>query len=285
MRTIDTALQAHLETGTTTLAWCWRITRSDGMVLGFTDHDRDLVFDGVTHEAESGFTATEARDSIGLSVDNLEVDGAVSSDRLDADDLARGRYDDATIEIFRLNWADVAQRALIRSGTLGEVRQAGIAFSAEVRGLTHRLQQPRGRLYQHTCDAAVGDARCGVDLTAPAYRGDGRIMAVQAPRRFLVSGLDAFAAEWFARGQLVFVGGGNDGVRLEIKTHGVGDLGVVIELWNEPPQAVAVDDAFAVTAGCDKHIATCRQKFANAVNFRGFPDMPGNDFVLSPAGA
>jgi hypothetical protein len=66
MKTLSPALQAHLDTGATTLCWCWRLTRRDGVKLGFTDHDRDLVFDGTTFEAAAGFTATEIKDAVGL---------------------------------------------------------------------------------------------------------------------------------------------------------------------------------------------------------------------------
>ena len=40
MKSLPTGMQAHLDDGTTTLAWCWRIQRADGAVFGFTDHDR-----------------------------------------------------------------------------------------------------------------------------------------------------------------------------------------------------------------------------------------------------
>ena len=36
--------------------------------------------------------------------------------------------------------------------------------------------------------------------------------------------------------------------------------------------------AFAL--GCDRALATCRDRFGNVPNFRGFPHIPGNDFVL-----
>jgi uncharacterized phage protein (TIGR02218 family) len=141
MKILPTALQAHLDTGTTTLAWCWRITRADDAGFGFTDHDRDLAFDGTVFEAATGFTASEIKDALGLAVDNLEVSSALRSDRLNEDDLAAGLYDDAAVEIWRVNWADTDSRVLMRSGSLGEVRRSGAAFTAEVRGLAHYLQQ------------------------------------------------------------------------------------------------------------------------------------------------
>ncbi|HEY7270556.1 MAG TPA: DUF2163 domain-containing protein [Dehalococcoidia bacterium] len=283
MKSLPAALQAHLDTGTTTLAWCWRVTRNDGTRLGFTDHDRDLVFDGTVFEAATGFTASEIKDALGLSVDNLEVSSALKSDRLGEDDLAAGLYDDAAVEIWRVNWTDTEQRVLMRSGSLGEVRRSGAAFAAEVRGLAHYLQQPKGRLYQSGCDADLGDPRCGIDLANPAFRGAGSVLAAASPRLFAASGLAAFAAGWFTRGLVTFTSGANAGRAQEVKRHTLSGSDATIELWQPMASAIAPADTFIVTAGCDKQFSTCKAKFANAVNFRGFPHMPGPDYVLSVA--
>jgi uncharacterized phage protein (TIGR02218 family) len=282
MKSLPPALAAHLATGATTLAWCWRLTRGDGTRLGFTDHDRNLAFDGTTFEAASGFTATDIKDAVGLAVDNLEVSSALRSDALNEDDLAAGLYDDAAIEIWRVNWADPAQRVLMRSGSLGEVARSGLAFTAEVRGLAHYLQQPKGRLYQYGCDADLGDVRCTVDLDDPAFRGTGTVAAASSPRLFTATGLDAFATDVFTRGLLTFTTGANAGRGQEVKRHVAGSE-ATLELWQPMAHPIAAGDAFTVTAGCDKHFATCQAKFANAVNFRGFPHMPGNDFLTAVA--
>jgi uncharacterized phage protein (TIGR02218 family) len=283
MKTLPPALQSHLNTGTTTLAWCWRLTRADGTRLGFTDHDRDLAFDGTVFEAATGFTATEIKDALGLSVDNLEVSSALKSESLDEDDLAAGLYDDAAVEIWRVNWADTGQRVLMRSGSLGEVRRSGAAFTAEVRGLAHYLQQPKGRLFQSGCDADLGDARCGIDLDDPAFRGTGTVLTATAARLITASGLSSYAAGWFTRGLVTFTSGANAGRSQEVKRHTLAATTATIELWQPMALAIAPSDTFTVTAGCDKRFATCQAKFANAVNFRGFPHMPGNDYVLAVA--
>jgi uncharacterized phage protein (TIGR02218 family) len=200
MKSFPPGLQAHLDSGATTLCWCWRLTRRDGAKLGFTDHDRDLVFDGTTFEAATGFTASEIRDTVGLSVDNLEVESALTSGRLSEEHLAAGLYDDARVEIFRVNWQVPEQRVLMRAGSLGEVSRAGASFRTEVRGLAHYLQQPKGRLFQYTCDADLGDARCGVNLLAASYRGTGTVAVLKSARSFTATGLDGFADGWFTRG-------------------------------------------------------------------------------------
>jgi len=283
MKLLPPALQSHLASCTTTLAWCWRMVRNDGIRLGFTDHDRDLAFDGTIFEAATGFTASEIKDALGLSVDNLEVSSALKSNRINEDDLAAGLFDDAAVEIWRVNWADTDQRVLMRAGSLGEVRRSGVAFTAEVRGLAHYLQQPKGRLYQSGCDADLGDSRCGIDLSNPAFRGTGTVLSAPSPRLFTASGLSTFAAGWFTRGLVTFTTGANVGRSQEVKRHTLAGTQATIELWQPMVHVVAPDDTFAVTAGCDKQFATCKAKFANAVNFRGFPHMPGPDYILAVA--
>lgn len=282
MKSLPAGLQAHLDSGATTLCWCWRITRRTGERLGFTDHDRDLTFDGTTFEAASGFSASEIRSSVGLGVDNLEVESALVSARLSETSLAAGDFDEAAVEIFRINWNNTAQRVLMRKGSLGEVRRTGSAFSAEVRGLAHYLQQPKGRLFQYGCDAELGDIRCGVDLSAPSQAGAGSIIAADSDRHFTVTGLAVYASGWFTRGLLTMTSGINSGRAREVKRHAVRNGSVQIELWQPLGSAPAPGDTFTITAGCDKTLATCREKFANAINYRGFPHMPGNDFLASP---
>ena len=282
MRALGAGLQAHLGSGATTLSQCWRLETSQAQVLGFTDHDEDIVFGGVTYEAATGFDASSIEASLGLSVDNLDVAGALRSDRLSAAKLAAGDYDNAAVEIWRVNWADPSQRVLMRRGHLGEVSHGDLGFSAEVRGLAHLLNQPHGRVFSHGCDAVLGDARCGVNLAAASFRGVGAVIVAEQGMRLTVSGLATFAAGWFARGLLSWTSGANAGHRMDVKHHRVPVAGThVLELWQPMSAAVSAGDGFTVTAGCDKQFATCRVKFANAVNFRGFPAMPGNDFVGS----
>ncbi|MEL7486438.1 MAG: DUF2163 domain-containing protein [Pseudomonadota bacterium] len=281
MRTLDPAFEAHLTSGATTLCRCWRITRRDGVVLGFTDHDAALSFDGATFQPETGADGAALAESADFAVDNAEIEGALSADALSAQDLAAGRYDGARVDIWRVNWAAPDQRLLLKSGVVGDVSRRGSAFTAELRGPAHALDQRTGRVYQRLCDAVLGDERCGVDLDDAAFVGAGVVIDVIDATRFLASGLEAFDANWFAHGALSWVSGDNAGARGHIASHGDGPTGAALALWTPPGVAIAVGDAFAVTAGCDKRHQTCTDKFANLVNFRGFHLMPGNDFAVS----
>lgn len=281
MRAVPSALQAKLDSGVTTLARCWKVTRRDGVVMGFTDHDRDLPVDGVTCRAGTGFAGSEATSRFDLSVDGAEISGALADEQLTEADLAAGRYDAAGIETWLVDWSEPSLKLLTARGTLGEVKRETNAFTAEVRGLADALSQESGRLYTSRCGADLGDQRCKIDLTAPGFRGSGAVVAVDGTSGLVASGLGSFADGWFSAGRLSWTSGANAGLSIEIKLHGVTDGMVRLTLWQAMAEPVAPGDTFTVTAGCDKRFATCRDRFANTDNFRGFPDIPGNDFLIA----
>jgi uncharacterized phage protein (TIGR02218 family) len=283
LKTLHPPFAAHLASGATTLAYCWRITRRDGVVLGFTEHDENVVYAGTTFQASTGFTASQIQQGLGLSIDNFTASGALSSLSITETDLLAGRYDDASVELFWVNWADPAQGVTIAKGNLGEVKRQGLAFTAEFRSLANRLNQPIGGLYQRTCSAVLGDSKCRIDLTKSAMHGTAVSQTAGAVREIIVAGLSGFAADWFTNGVMTFTSGANDGLSFEIKNH-LRTSGVdIIELWNAPEFPIVIGDSANMTAGCRKTFNVCKAKFQNSANFRGFPHIPGNDRVTSIA--
>lgn len=280
MKLLPSGMQAHLDDGTTTLAWCWRIERADGAIFGFTDHDRPLEIAGISYEPDTGFVASEIRASADFSVDGQDAEGALRSDRITETDILDGRWDNAVIEVWRVNWENVAQRVLMRRGNLGQIRRGKQVFVAEVRSMTHFLNQPVGRTYQYYCDAELGDGRCGINLAAPGYSGSGSVAAVSGDRGFTTAGLGGFAANWFALGRVEWTSGANAGRRAEVSIHAVAVGVATITLIEAPVRAIAPGDGFFIQAGCDKQFSTCGSKFANGVNFRGFPSIPGDDTIV-----
>lgn len=275
MRELPEALAARLASGVTTLAHVWRITRRDEAVFCFTDHDEPLAFDEQICEPMIGLSAGAIEKSAGLNADSASFAGALNSDAITEEDIARGLWDGARVDLYRVDWSAPALRVHLFAGFLGEVRRGVQAFEAELRGLQARLNVPVGRVFSRFCDADVGDARCGKDIETSAFRADAVVSEVLAGGGFRVGGLSAFANGWFARGRLTWAGGGES----EVAAHRVNDGNVVIELVDPPGFALEVGAAFVVHAGCDKRFATCRAKFDNVMNFRGFPHMPGNDAI------
>lgn len=279
MREIPAKLQARLDGGATTLARCWHLVRRDGVVMGFTDHDEAIEFGGVICEPGSGFGPSAVEQSSGLSADSHEVSGALTSDRITADDIARGLYGGAEVTLFLVDWQEPEVRVLLSRGLIGEIRRGDALFEAEIAGLADRLGQPFGRAYLPGCSARLGDGECGVDLMQPEYRGLGVVTELRGSQLFMASGLGGFSRDWFAGGRLVWRSGANEGLEGHVKAHPVGGEKAVVELWLSPPMGPAVGDEFEVFAGCDRTAAMCSAKFDNMLNYRGFPQMPGDDAV------
>ncbi|WP_212525982.1 DUF2163 domain-containing protein [Actibacterium sp. MT2.3-13A] len=274
-------LLAHLGTGATTLCRCWAVTRRDGVVMGFTDHDRELSFDGIAFRPNTGLTARALTQTTGLSVDNTEALGALSDDAVREADLLAGRYDGAGVRAWLVNWTAPEQRAIQFQGTIGEVTRSGGAFQAELRGFAEALNQPQGRVYQKPCAAVLGDASCGFDLGQLGYATERAVEEVAEARVFRFAGLAGFEPRWFEAGRLRVLDGEGAGVIGIIKNDRYKGGVRVVELWQSLRLPVAAGDRVRLEAGCDKRAETCRLKFNNLLNFRGFPHVPGEDWLIS----
>lgn len=279
MKQFPATLAARLADGATTFCRCWRIVRADGVILGLTDHDRPLTVDGTTYSPADGAEATSDVSAGDFAIGGLDLSGALSASGLTGEDLAAGRYDGARIELRLVDWSDPAVFALLRTGTLGEVALSDGAFRVEVRGAAEALSRITGRTLAPGCDADVGDDRCRVTLATPAFTATGTVLSDPGEGRLVVDGLAAFAGGWFTFGRLTVESGAAAGFSAGIKRHGVEDDGAAIDLWTLPPAPLA-GATVRLTAGCDRRFDTCAGKFANTLNFRGCPHIPGNDVAL-----
>ena len=279
MKTLTGSLAAHVAGEVTTLATCWKVTRADGAVYGFTDHVGDLAIAGVSYLAATGHTASAVQTSAAMESDNLEVQGLLDGTIITASDLRAGKWDGAEVEIFQVNYRDPAGGANpLRKGVLGRHRKGALRFEAELMGLGHKLQQSIGRLYLPACNADLGDARCAVDLgTFPDGTVNGTLTAVASRIQVTDAGLSQ-AAGWFTHGRFEFTGGANVGWVVDVKTHAGGG---VLTFQEPSPVLAGLADAYTLTAGCDKTHTTCFSKFNNIVNHRGFPHLPGLDKLIN----
>jgi uncharacterized phage protein (TIGR02218 family) len=274
-------LSARLAAGAAALCRCWAVVRADGVVFGFTDHDRDLAFEGITFHADSGMSARALAQSTGLSVDNTEALGALSDSAVTEEDIVAGRFDGAEVRAWLVDWTDVAARQMLFRGQIGELTRSGGAFTAELRGLTEALNQPQGRVYQAVCSAVLGDAACKVDLAAPGYAAERAVETVKEGRIFHFADFAGFDDRWFEKGRLEVLSGAAKGLVVVVKNDRLSALSRTIELWEALPTPVATGDLLQFTAGCDKRADTCRLKFHNLLNFRGFPHIPGEDWLTT----
>jgi uncharacterized phage protein (TIGR02218 family) len=280
MLDISASLQSKLDQSVTTFCHCWRVQRHDGAVLGFTDHDMDILFNGVRFLSGGGFEASQVETAIGLSAASGEVIGAFSHASITEADLRNGLYDGASVEVWLVDWMAVDDRVLLDVSIIGEVRHTDSTFNAELRSQASLFDQQRGGAYQKVCAAELGDSRCKVDLLSAAYR---RVATVDSFTGGVIIATFQPPVEegFFTGGALLFSGGENQGARFTVKSHLNFDTRAHISLWTAPAGAVSPGTPIILIAGCDKRSTTCHKRFLNIVNFRGFPLMPRNDTLLT----
>ena len=180
MITLPPALESHVQLESTSLCFCWKVTRKDGVKSGFTDHDETLVFDAVSFEPESGFNASSAESALGLAVSSMDVEGALSSAGITEAELSSGIYDGAEVETWLVNWQDIVRaRQAARRLMSRRSKLSGGLFKAELKSRMDMLDRRNGRTIRRHCDADLGDAKCKVALAGftrqriRRVRGDG----------------------------------------------------------------------------------------------------------------
>lgn len=275
------ALYSHLASGSTTVCRAWTVRRRDGLVLGFTDHDRDLLVDGVSCRADTGMTARALQQTTGLSVDNSEAFGALSAAAITEADLTAGRFDGAEVQAYLVNWAAPQDFLLQFRGSLGEISRADGSFKAELRGLTELLNRPHGMAYTPGCSAVLGDGRCRFDLRQPGYFAEVAVNAADDGRIFTFHDFASFDERWFEGGRFTPISGAASGLVGVVKIDRQTGSERRIELWQSLRAPITAGDMVRIEAGCDKSATTCRVKYSNFLNFRGFPHIPGEDWLAS----
>lgn len=165
-KTISSGMQSHLAEEVTSLATCWRITRTDGTEFFFTDHDVNIPYNSDIYEAVNSYERTAVQNDVSLAVDNLDVLGLLDSASITETDLRAGKFDFAQVRIFVVNWKNLSDDIIkVRNGRFGEVTLTATGiFRAELRGLTQQLSQRIVELYQPECRADLGDSRCKMPI-------------------------------------------------------------------------------------------------------------------------
>jgi uncharacterized phage protein (TIGR02218 family) len=268
-----------IEPELTTLAFCWRLERRDGVTIGLTSHDRNLWIEGLAYRAAPGIlpSAIELRD--GFDADTLSVAGALSSPSIEVTDVTSGRWDGAAVTLLMVSWEAPAEAAVpLARGVLGDIRISGNGFETELRGPAALLDRPVVEQTSPECRASLGDKRCRVDMAGRVRIT--RIAAVTDEETIEVEEA-AQGLDLYAYGRLRWLGGANSGLDSAI----LSSAGTTLRLRELPPGAATVGDLVELREGCDKLFSTCIGRFGNAQNFRGEPHLPGIDLLTRYAGA
>lgn len=252
----------------TGLIFLLKIVRADGVTVGLTDHHSPVTVAGVTYAPSGGFAATAVKRDSGGEIDNLEIGGPLGAGSFQSADVIAGLYDNAEATLYYADYNDSSGTAsVITSASLGRLDVAGLGYQAELRGIQQKLQRQVGRVFAPGCDAVLGDARCGKNLASFTFTAS--VSTVTNKKNFTATALTQ-AAGYFTGGLVTWTSGLNVGTKQEVKFFNSG----AVELFLSAPYVISGGDTFTIVAGCDKTSKTCKEKFANLVNFRGFPDVP-----------
>ncbi len=269
MKAASAGLITHIAQPVTTLAYLCKITRLDGVVVGFTTHDQTLTVSGVNYKPQAGMVLSKLEATAGLSSDPFGLSGAIDSADITDADLRNGKYDNARVDVYACNWADLTQGVIqLKRGFMGEVKITNSGFEVEMRGLHDLMQRERGFFYTAECRHDLGNSACGVNLAS--YTVTGTVTAATS-RAVFTHTARTEATGYFNYGKITFTSGLNNGLSMEVKAW---DLSTkTFTLWLPMPFDIQAGDGYSVYAGCDKRGATCKSKFSNFVNFGGFPHM------------
>lgn len=278
-RTISTDLQEALDGEVVALALCYRIERVDGEVFRFTSTNSPLVVDAETFEPLDAVSPTAIESAAGSGVDNLEIVGLLSSERITETDLRAGRFDRALVEVFVVNPEELsAGRVKLGRFRLGNVTISDGKFTGELRSLSQRLTLATTPLVSPTCRVRrLGDAECTVDLSSLVDAGV--VDSAVDPFGIVTAtaAVIARAAAWYRYGEITFTTGPNAGLSREVKESFADGPTTTLQLQETFPFEVSPGDEFEVVVGCDRSFAQCVSRFENAANFRGEPHVPGVD--------
>ncbi len=269
---------AALQQELVALAFCWRLERRDGVAIGLTSHDRDLLVDGFSYRAAPGLVPSAITRGIGLEVEAMDVQGALSHDAIREEDLRAGRWDGAALWLHLTEWTEPGELWLeLMRGELGTIEQQGESFSVELRGPAALLQAQVAPETSPGCRARLGDRACRVDMAARRQLVEVTEMAGEVA---IVTG-GGLAAGAYAFGTLRWMDGANGGLIQSILANDEGS----ITLADVPPLVVEEGARALLIEGCDKRLETCCARFANVINFRGEPYLPGSDLLTRYPGA
>lgn len=274
MKSISINLKAEMTGELMHLATCMRLARTDGQVYGFTTHDKPLVIGGTTYEPAASFNPTDIASASNMDTDNMSIDGMLDTDTLTEDELRAGRWDYASFRVFQVNWADLTMGdKKDRAGHLGEVTVNRQTFIAELLGMMEAYATSIVEITTPGCRASLGDTRCKVDMTA--FTVSSTIEAADTDFFTLHDSARTEPDGYFDEGVITFEDGDNAGLSFEVKAYIVGTW-----ITKTPFPYDATGAAYTMTRGCNRHFGTCRDTFANAVNFRGEPWLRGNDALI-----
>ena len=268
MKNLSPELKSHIESEVTTLVTCWRISLADNTTIALTDHTANVTYNEITYIASTSFIASANESNSSLSVDNIEIESILNSDSISQQDIINGKYDNAQVEIFVLNYNNTSQGIIqLRVGTIGRIIIKNDTFVAEIRGLKDKMLQNIGEIYSPLCRANFCDKRC--KLNKSNFTTTHSVSSVLSRSKFIDDSIMNNDGS-YDYGMITFISGKNESISRSIRHH----IGQTLITTTPFPHEIQIGDNYTLLEGCNKMFDTCSKRFQNAFNFRGEPNIP-----------
>lgn len=273
MKTLDPALQAHLDSNRWALCSAIILDLTDGTTLGFTDHQKSLTVDSVVCSPVSAYTGAALAQKADLSVGNSEMDVLLDSGGIDETDVLGGRYNFARYRLYLVKYTAPVLYHKISAGWLGEAITGGPVARIESRDLAQALQGRLGEVMSPTCRASLGDFRCGVSLATHTVTGT--VTTIVEDKISFTDSSRTESLDHFAYGKMTWAtGAANAGLSMEVKSSTSGGEFVLAM----PMSAnFATGDGYSVYRGCNRLPTTCKGVFNNINRIRAEIFLIGED--------
>lgn len=283
MRSVSVDLAADIDDGCTSLARLWKITRTDGVILYFTDGDQPIPYATHVYRADVGFTASAVMITGDyVNAQSVTIKAAMTDDGIAEDDIRMKRYEGAKGELSIINYLAPSHGIMkVFTGTFGRVEvgdknEVSIELTPEGSALgNHAIGS---EVYSPTCRNSFGNVNCSgpdlaIDLAALSVAFTVDVIATNV----ITASEFTQADNQYAEGFILWVTGDNAGLRSPVarsllSTH-------TVTLTQNPPKAIQVGDTGVAIPGCDKALDTCITKWNNVLNFRGEPNVPDTTFL------
>jgi len=253
----------------TAMAFVCTVQRADGVGLATTSADCAQAIDGIVHEPAPGLEPSRMTLHSNMVDSSLELAGALTSKGISKADLEAGRWNGASFVLSCIDRTADSSSDTLCVGDVGAVSIHGDHFTAELTILPTHLQEQPCPQTSPDCRAQLGDTLCRVSLRTRQVRA--KIVSADGCRLTL----DIEDTELFRWGRLKFLSGASAGLEQTI----VACDERQVTLRERPHGPAGADDRVLLTEGCDGRLQTCRERFANVVDFRGEPYLPGTDIL------
>ncbi len=247
----------------------WTIKRQDGVVIRVTDHDVDIEYNGKTYLSSGALDPSEAGQKSGLNSLDMDVLGAIDNDIFLESEILCGMFENAQIEHIRYDWKRSKTIMTVFTGRIGSIRHSNSQFQFDLCSSFDKIGGVYGRSYQKTCHARFCDKACG--LNAKDFETRTKLIRVEGQLIYVEKCSDP---ERFVHGILTFCERVGETANCGIEQVSQHAEELQIKIRSPLRLFPKSGEAIALLAGCDKRFESCIG-FDNAVNFQGFPHMPG----------